>query len=334
MGETEGAQGANTYGGVAVAFSPDGLRWTEYPGNPVVKHGPNLGDAPTMMGWDPRINKYLGYFRPGHPIAREINGIGKHRHIRTIGYSTSDDFIHWTPTEIMLAPDEEDRVDSQYMQFTAAWYEGFYVGLLMVHHTHEQTWGYVSAEQPRRLPLELDRPQHAVHGRGPAGSYDAGYQDAFGSDRPRWQDLDLLRRFQRRARLRPNRLGTNRMTIAVATLPEDRYVGLLAGPDQGDLRTRPVTFSGSRLVVDLDASLPGQQDQRWPRLRRMRAAGGAARPVGRPLEGFTLERSKRVTEGGVQEISWQGADLQKLAGKPVRIRFEMRNAALYSIQFI
>ena len=55
---------------------------------------------------------------------------------------------------------------------------------------------------------------------------------------------------------------------------------------------------------------------------------------GGPLEGFTLERSKRVTEGGVQEISWQGADLQKLAGKPVRIRFEMRNAALYSIQFI
>src|SRR5205085_6501658 len=50
---------ANQSGGVSVAFSPDGVRWTRYPGNPVVHHGLNLADAPTMLGWDHKIKKYV-----------------------------------------------------------------------------------------------------------------------------------------------------------------------------------------------------------------------------------------------------------------------------------
>ena len=45
LGEQEGPI-FNQTGGAAVAFSPDGLHWKEWPGNPVVRHGPNLGDAP------------------------------------------------------------------------------------------------------------------------------------------------------------------------------------------------------------------------------------------------------------------------------------------------
>ena len=124
-----------------------------------------------MLGWDPRISKYLGYFRPGHPIAREIDGIGKHRHIRTIGYSTSEDFIRWTPTEIMLAPDEGDRVDSQYMQFTAAWYEGFYVGLLMIHQTHEQTWDtYLLSSRDGFHWNWIDRPRRSSDAAPPGAT--------------------------------------------------------------------------------------------------------------------------------------------------------------------
>lgn len=103
MGELEGAV-ANHTGGAAVAFSADGLRLKQYERNPVVGHGRNTGDAPTMLGWDPRREKYVFYPRPGHSLTHEIHGTGIHRHIRTIGYSESDDFIHWSPTRIMLAP--------------------------------------------------------------------------------------------------------------------------------------------------------------------------------------------------------------------------------------
>ena len=56
---------------------------------------------------------------------------------------------------------------------------------------------------------------------------------------------------------RPSRLGEiNTLSIALATLPEDRWLGLLAWPFQGTILTRPFTFVGSKLMLDIDASLP------------------------------------------------------------------------------
>jgi hypothetical protein len=72
MGELENGPVANRFGGAAVAFSPDGLNWTDWPGNPVIPHGPNLADAPTIFGWDPWKRKYAAYPRPGHPLAMEV----------------------------------------------------------------------------------------------------------------------------------------------------------------------------------------------------------------------------------------------------------------------
>ncbi len=51
LGEQEGPI-PNLTGGAAVAFSPDGIHWNPWSGNLVVHHGPNLGDAPTILGWD------------------------------------------------------------------------------------------------------------------------------------------------------------------------------------------------------------------------------------------------------------------------------------------
>ena len=54
---------------------------------------------------------------------------------------------------------------------------------------------------------------------------------------------------------------------------------------------------------------------------------------GGPIEGFGLEHSRTLKESGVQELSWTGSKLARLEGRPVRLRFQLRNAALYSIQF-
>ena len=54
---------------------------------------------------------------------------------------------------------------------------------------------------------------------------------------------------------------------------------------------------------------------------------------GGPIEGFGLEQSRTLKESGVQELSWTGSEVARLEGRPVRLRFHLRNAALYSIQF-
>ncbi|PYV15548.1 MAG: hypothetical protein DMG07_09490 [Acidobacteria bacterium] len=41
-------------------------------------------------------------------------------------------------------------------------------------------------------------------------------------------------------------MSRNRLPIALATLPAERYVGLLAGPDRATIATRPITRCGRR----------------------------------------------------------------------------------------
>ena len=74
MGEVEGSE----RNGTAVAFSPDGLNWTEFADNPVVLKGRDIADCPTFLGWDPRIQKYVYYPRPGPPLGTRVNGKGFH----------------------------------------------------------------------------------------------------------------------------------------------------------------------------------------------------------------------------------------------------------------
>ena len=102
-----------------------------------------------------------------------------------------------------------------------------------------------------------------------------------------------------------------------------------------------ISFSGSKLVIDIEASVPVDLD-------RAELGAGAARKrsfdeaevrvglsdaSGGAIEGFTLDRCEPLYVSGVQEVKWPGADLSRLRGTLVRLRFELRNAGLYSFQF-
>ena len=57
------------------------------------------------------------------------------------------------------------------------------------------------------------------------------------------------------------------MTIALATLPADRYLGMLAGMDLAPW-SRVLWFSpGSKLKIDMDASLTGGTTSKDPHKR-------------------------------------------------------------------
>ena len=56
---------------------------------------------------------------------------------------------------------------------------------------------------------------------------------------------------------------------------------------------------------------------------------------GRPIEGYELHRSSEIFGDAIEQVvSWGDAtDVGALAGSPVRLRFVMRDADLYSIRF-
>ena len=56
---------------------------------------------------------------------------------------------------------------------------------------------------------------------------------------------------------------------------------------------------------------------------------------GRPVEGFRLADCPEIRGDSVEHVvSWKrGADLGRLAGKTIRLRFQLHDADLYSFQF-
>jgi hypothetical protein len=342
MGESEGRTRETS--GTAVAFSPDGVRWTPHPGNPVVLKGRDIADCPTFLGWDARLRKYVYYPRPGHPIAPEIGGWGIETphdrmnlnavHLRAIGYSTSDDFVRWTPTELMLAPDEHDRADAQYYQMTVAQEGELYIGIMHMYHSHDKTfeiyllssrdgfeWNWID----RRLPFMP---------RGEIGTYDGGYLTPSAPILQGDKVWIYYGAYSGAHSYLTTKYGPNHGTIALATLPKDRYLGLLAGPNVGTIETRPLLFRGSKLVLDLDAEVPDSLNKRHRDFEGCEVRVEISDQSGRRLDGFTLDRSTPITAGGAREVVWPGGDLRRLEGSAVRVRIELRNAALYSLQFV
>lgn len=63
---------------------------------------------------------------------------------------------------------------------------------------------------------------------------------------------------------------------------------------------------------------------------------GIANKDGRRIPGFAVSDCKPIKADSVRhQVSWQGgSDVAKLAGKTVRLVFEMKDARLYSLQFI
>lgn len=52
------------------------------------------------------------------------------------------------------------------------------------------------------------------------------------------------------------------------------------------------------------------------------------------IDGLQIDHCKTLVGSGVQEVTWMNRDCAPpLEGKPVRLKFEYRNAALYGFQF-
>ena len=107
------------------------------------------------------------------------------------------------------------------------------------------------------------------------------------------------------------------------TLRIDGFVSAKAKTKQGELLTKPFTFDGNRLSLNVATSGFG-----WVKVELQDAQG-------KPIEGYTLDDANMIYGDSLDRtVGWQGKkDVSKLAGKPIRMRFVMREADLYSFKF-
>ena len=87
--------------------------------------------------------------------------------------------------------------------------------------------------------------------------------------------------------------------------------------------TRPVVFSGDRLEVNYSTSAAGGL-----RVELQDAAGT-------PLDGFRFDDCDWLVGDEISRlVSWKGStDLSGIAGQPVRLRFVLNDADVFSFRF-
>ena len=108
--------------------------------------------------------------------------------------------------------------------------------------------------------------------------------------------------------------GTN-----LYVLRRDGFASMDTGSNTESLTTRPVTFNGKYLFVNVDC----------PEGELKAEVLNEDSDV---IEPFTLENCDPIaTDKTLLKVEWEdGEDLADLAGKPVRFRFQLRNGSLYA----
>lgn len=103
----------------------------------------------------------------------------------------------------------------------------------------------------------------------------------------------------------------------------DGFVSAKTRNEQGELVTRPFTFEGKRLSLNVATSGFG-----WVKVELQDAEG-------KPIEGYTLKDADIIYGDSLDRtVGWQGKqDVSELTGKSLRMRFVMRETDLYSFKF-
>ena len=108
------------------------------------------------------------------------------------------------------------------------------------------------------------------------------------------------------------------------TLRLDGFVSAAASAAGGEFTTRPFLFEGGNLTINFETS----------------GASGVRVEIqqadGTPIEGYTLDDCPEMFADSVRyTVRWNhGGDVRPLEGKPVRLRYVMRDADLYAFQFV
>lgn len=107
-------------------------------------------------------------------------------------------------------------------------------------------------------------------------------------------------------------------SMGLAVLRRDGFASMETEAE-GILMTRPLTFTGKYLFLNAAAA-------------QGRVYVEICDTEGRPIAGYSKSDCQPVTTDNTkQSVSWKnGNDLQQFAGKPVRIKFYLVNAKLYS----
>lgn len=303
---------ASGKGGLYAFRSTDGLRWSLMSDKPVITEGDF--DSLNVAFWDEVGQRYLDFHRKSREGVRDIMTC------------TSTDFLTWTKP--------------QFLSYPGAPKEHLYTNAILPYS--------------RAPHIFLGFPKRFVPDRNPMNHVYPGVSDGLfmssrdGKTFKRWGEALIRPGLQPARWVNRNNLIAWGLLETASDIPDaphelslystenyyrgascrlrrftvrlDGFVSVQAPLRGGDFVTKPLVFSGKTLLLNFSTSAAGSirievQDEE-----------------GKPLPGFTS--SEIVGDSVEYAVSWEhGGDLESLAGRPIRLRFVMKDADLYSIRF-
>lgn len=311
--------------GLHVFVSPDGIRWKKWLEDPVIRKG--AFDSQNVGFWSESEQCYVCYFRTWSE--------GGYKGIRTVSRSTSTDFLNWSDPESMSfggTPLEHLYTNQTLPYFRAP---HLYIALAARFMPGRRV---ITAEQMAALGGAKEYSgdiSDTVFMTSRGGNvYDRTFMEGFirpGIGPENWTSRtnypargivpagrDKIAFYIQR------RYGQADHFLQRLVLRTDGFVSVHAPYAGGEMLTKVLKFGGKSLVLNESTSAAGSirveiQDE-----------------TGSPIPGFGLEECHEIIGDEIARVvTWNnGSDVSSLAGKPVRLRFLMKDADLYSMRFM
>lgn len=319
--------GVDNRSGLAAFVSADGIHWRKWQTEPIFNTDARVFDSQNVAFWSESEQCYVLYYRIF------IN------EIRTVARVTSADFRHWSVPALMeFSSDPPNEQEQLYTNQTQPYYRASHIYIAMPARFMGGR-AALTAEQLASLGVEPgswlgeDTSDTILISSRGGLTYDRTFTDAFirpGADMGNWVSrcnycaLGIVETGGAEMSVYVQRHhGQESHFLERMTLRLDGFASVSAGHDTGEMRTRSLTFSGDALEINYATSAAG-----WVRVELQDLRGN-------PIDGFALGQCREIFGNQVRRIvEWSsGRSLGQLAGKPVRLRFELKEADVYSIRF-
>jgi hypothetical protein len=324
--------------GLHAYVSPDGIHWKRLLDKPVITkedagfvEGKGTGivfDSQNVVFWSDLESKYVCFYRSYKDGIRRISRV------------ESSDFVTWAKPTLMEYRREDGSSAPVEHLYTSQTHPYFRAPHIYVSTAARFMPGrkVLSDEQAAAIgihPKYFNDTSDAVlmTNRNGSNTFDRTFLSAFvapgigaenWTSRTNYPALNVVQTGPTEMSVYVNQnYGQPTSHLRRYSLRLDGFASVRAEYDGGEMITRPVTFKGSKIFVNFATSAYG-----GIKVELLDAAEN------KPIPGFALDDSMELIGNEVERaVTWKGGDLTSLVGRPVRLRFVMKDADLYALRF-
>ncbi|MBN1293715.1 MAG: hypothetical protein JXB48_17875 [Candidatus Latescibacteria bacterium] len=310
--------------GLVAFISPDGVRWKKMREEPLITEG--AFDSQNVVFWSETENCYICYFRTWTS--------GEFKGYRTISRATSKDFRTWTkPVQMDFG---DTPIEHLYTNQTTPYFRAphIYIAIPMRFMPGRKV---LTDEQALELgvnPKYKSDCAEAVLMTSRGGShYDRTFMEGFirpGTDIGNWASragmtaCGIVPTGPAEISLYKQAHYAQPSTHLLRfTLRTDGFVSVNASYSGGEMTTKSLKFKGNKLILNFSTS----------------AAGGIKVEIldssGKVIPGYSIDDCDEIIGDSIERtVTWNNnSDVSRLAGQPVRLRFTMKDADVFSMRF-